>query len=118
MAGPGAAFRRLGALSGAGALGLASYGAHGQGAGDGTGILFDKSNKHHFLHSLALLAVPLSPPSPLTLTKPHPFPLTPSGTTLFCTTFYYQALSGDPSFQNLAPVGGSLLFFGWLALAL
>lgn len=33
MAGPGAAFRRLGALSGAGALGLASYGAHGQGPG-------------------------------------------------------------------------------------
>ncbi|KAF7476123.1 Hypothetical predicted protein [Marmota monax] len=28
MVGLGAAFRRLGALSGAGALGLASYGAH------------------------------------------------------------------------------------------
>ena len=39
-----------------------------------------------------------------------------SGTTLFCTTFYYQALSRDPSFQNLAPVGGSLLLLGWLAL--
>lgn len=34
MVGLGSAFRRLGALSGAGALGLASYGAHGQGAGD------------------------------------------------------------------------------------
>lgn len=39
MAGLGAAFRRLGALSGAGALGLASYGAHGQEAGDGAGIV-------------------------------------------------------------------------------
>ena len=39
MAGLGAAFRRLGALSGAGALGLATYGAHGQGAGDGAGIV-------------------------------------------------------------------------------
>lgn len=29
MAGPGAAFCHLGALSGAGALGLTSYGAHG-----------------------------------------------------------------------------------------
>lgn len=38
MAGPGAAFRRLGALSGAGALGLASYGAHGQRPGDGAGM--------------------------------------------------------------------------------
>lgn len=39
MAGAGAAFRRLGALSGAGALGLASYGAHGQWAGDGAGLV-------------------------------------------------------------------------------
>ncbi|TEA40273.1 hypothetical protein DBR06_SOUSAS8210231 [Sousa chinensis] len=112
MAGLGAAFRRLGALSGAGALGLASYGAHGQEAGDGAGILFDKTNKHHFLHSLALLGVPLCR-KPLWAGL-----LLASGTTLFCTTFYYQALSGDPSVQTLAPVGGSLLLLGWLALAL
>lgn len=38
MAVVGAAFRRLGALSGAGALGLATYGAHGQGSWDATGL--------------------------------------------------------------------------------
>lgn len=38
MAGVGVAFRRLGALSGAGALGLASYGAHGQGTWDTAGL--------------------------------------------------------------------------------
>uniref|UniRef100_A0A2K5L5E2 Transmembrane protein 256 n=4 Tax=Cercopithecidae TaxID=9527 RepID=A0A2K5L5E2_CERAT len=109
MAGPAAAFRRLGALSGAAALGLASYGAHGQGAGD---ELFEKANKHHFLHSLALLGVPHCR-KPLWAGL-----LLASGTTLFCTSFYYQALSGDPSIQTLAPAGGTLLLLGWLALAL
>ncbi|XP_040309305.1 transmembrane protein 256 isoform X1 [Herpailurus yagouaroundi] len=74
--------------------------------------LFDKANKHHFFHSLALLGVPHC-------RKPvWAGLLLASGTTLFCTSFYYQALSGDPSIQTLAPVGGSLLILGWLALAL
>ncbi|XP_032946305.1 transmembrane protein 256 isoform X1 [Rhinolophus ferrumequinum] len=73
--------------------------------------LFDKANKHHFLHSLALLGVPHCR-KPLWAGL-----LLATGTTLFCTSFYYQALSGDPSVQTLAPVGGSLLLLGWLALA-
>ncbi|KAM4842977.1 transmembrane protein 256 isoform 1-T1 [Thomomys bottae] len=74
--------------------------------------LFDKTNKHHFLHSLALLGVPHCR-KPLWAGL-----LLASGTTLFCTSFYYQALSGDTSIQTLGPVGGSLLILGWLALAL
>ncbi|KAF3813503.1 hypothetical protein GH733_018656 [Mirounga leonina] len=74
--------------------------------------LFEKANKHHFIHSLALIGVPHCR-KPLWAGL-----LLASGTTLFCTSFYYQALSGDPSIQTLAPVGGSLLILGWLALAL
>ncbi|XP_027628937.1 transmembrane protein 256 isoform X1 [Tupaia chinensis] len=76
------------------------------------GELFEKANKHHFFHSLALLGVPHCR-KPLWAGL-----LLASGTTLFCTSFYYQALSGDPSIQTLAPAGGSLLLLGWLALAL
>nr|XP_012312816.1 transmembrane protein 256 isoform X1 [Aotus nancymaae] len=76
------------------------------------GQLFDKANKHHFFHSLALLGVPHCR-KPLWAGL-----LLASGTTLFCTSFYYQALSGDPSIQTLAPAGGTLLLLGWLALAL
>ncbi|XP_008854042.1 transmembrane protein 256 isoform X1 [Nannospalax galili] len=112
MAVVGAAFRRLGAFSGAGALGLATYGAHGAQFPNAYGKeLFDKTNKHHFIHSLALLGVPCCR-KPLWAGL-----LLASGTTLFCTSFYYQALSGDPSIQIMGPVGGSLLILGWLALA-
>ncbi|XP_056673605.1 transmembrane protein 256 isoform X1 [Monodelphis domestica] len=148
MAGLGAAFRRLGAVSGASALGLATYGAHGQGAkaglklwvlswrGEGwkqrTGSrelemgtskganiqdpyrkeLFEKTNKHHFIHSLALLCVPLC-------SKPvWAGTLLTSGISLFCGSFYYHALTEDTSAIPVAPVGGSLLILGWLTLAL
>ncbi|XP_007522028.1 transmembrane protein 256 [Erinaceus europaeus] len=113
MARPGSVFRRLGALSGAGALCLASYGAHGAQFPDPYGKeLYFKANQYHFLHSLALLGVPHCR-KPLWAGL-----LLVSGTTLFCTSFYYHGLSGDPSAQPLAPVGGSLLILGWLALAL
>ncbi|XP_049622136.1 transmembrane protein 256 [Suncus etruscus] len=113
MAAPGMGFRRLGALSGAGALGLATYGAHGAQFPDAYGKeLYGKANQYHFLHSLALLGVPACR-KPLWAGL-----LLVSGTTLFCTSFYYQGLTGNSSIQPLAPVGGSLLILGWLAMAL
>ncbi|XP_020822215.1 transmembrane protein 256 isoform X9 [Phascolarctos cinereus] len=113
MAGLGAAFRRLGAVSGASALGLASYGAHGANIQDPyRKELFEKTNKHHFFHSLALLCVPLCSKQIWAGT------LLTSGISFFCGSFYYQALTGDTMAMPIAPVGGSLLILGWLALAL
>ena len=97
---PWAAFHCLGAFSRARALVLAFYGVHSAQFPDASGKeLLDKANKHHFLHSLALLGVPHL--------------LLASRTTLFCTSFYFQALA-----QTLAPVRGSLLILGWLTLVL
>ncbi|XP_068960126.1 transmembrane protein 256 isoform X1 [Petaurus breviceps papuanus] len=74
--------------------------------------LFEKTNKHHFFHSLALLCVPLC-------SKPvWAGTLLTSGISLFCGSFYYQTLTGDTMAMPIAPVGGSLLILGWLALAL
>lgn len=111
-AGLGTAFCCWGALSGAWALGLASFGTqHPIPRCLWEGPLW-QANKHHFAHSLALLRVPHC--QRLLWARL----LLASGTTLVCTSFYYQAPSGDPSAQTLVLMGGSLIFVGWLDLAL
>nr|XP_060635887.1 transmembrane protein 256 [Anolis sagrei ordinatus] len=109
----GVFFRRLGALSGGAAVGAAAYGAHGLRRSDRDDYLkelYETANKYHFLHSLALLAVPhcrypMMAGSILSL-----------GMGMFCGTFYYHALTGDPTFTKAAPYGGGLLILGWLAM--
>ncbi|KYO44789.1 transmembrane protein 256 [Alligator mississippiensis] len=115
MAAAAQLWRRIGALSGAGALGAASYGAHGFRRSEREEYLkelFQTANQHHFLHSLALLAVPRCRYPHLTGS------LLTMGLGLFSGAFYYHAVTGDPRFNRAAPVGGTLLILGWLALAL
>uniref|UniRef100_A0A4W3H543 Uncharacterized protein n=1 Tax=Callorhinchus milii TaxID=7868 RepID=A0A4W3H543_CALMI len=40
-----------------------------------------------------------------------------TGMVMFCGSLYYQALTGDSTFTKAAPYGGSLLIFGWVAMA-
>ncbi|XP_063786178.1 transmembrane protein 256 [Pseudophryne corroboree] len=109
------AWLRVGAVSGALAVTAGAYGAHGN-----RGLphlphlkkLYATGNQYHFLHSLALLAVPHCR-RPLLAGS-----LLTSGMVLFCGTFYYHALSGDPSLTVAAPYGGTLLILGWAAMAL
>uniref|UniRef100_A0A8D2LEC4 Transmembrane protein 256 n=1 Tax=Varanus komodoensis TaxID=61221 RepID=A0A8D2LEC4_VARKO len=103
----GPLFRRLGALSGAAAVGAAAYGAHGKGGAR----LFETANKYHMVHSLALLAVPHCRYPALAGS------ILVAGMTLFSGTFYYHAITGDPVLTKAAPYGGSLLILGWIALA-
>ncbi|XP_061446931.1 transmembrane protein 256 [Rhineura floridana] len=114
VAAAGLVFRRLGALSGAAAVGAAAYGAHGFRRSDRDDYLkelYEIANKYHFLHSLALLAVPhcrypMMAGSILSL-----------GMGMFCGAFYYHAVTGDPVFTRAAPYGGTLLILGWIAMA-
>lgn len=41
-----------------------------------------------------------------------------TGMGCFCGPLYHQALTGDPSFSKLAPIGGVLFIVGWLAMAI
>ncbi|KAM8794240.1 transmembrane protein 256 [Eudromia elegans] len=109
------AWTRVGALSGAAAMAAAAYGAHGFRRSDRDEYqkeLFHVANRFHLVHSLALLALPLCRRPGLA------GPLLCGGLGLFCGPFYYHALSGDPALNRAAPVGGSLLILGWLAMAL
>ncbi|XP_053319164.1 transmembrane protein 256 [Spea bombifrons] len=106
---------RVGAVSGALAVAAGAYGAHGFRHSDRNEYqreLFATSNQYHFLHSLALLAVPHCR-RPLLAGS-----LLTSGMVLFCGTFYYQAMTGDPTLSRAAPYGGTLLILGWAAMAL
>ncbi|POI19179.1 hypothetical protein CIB84_017075 [Bambusicola thoracicus] len=79
---------RVGALSGSVAVAAAAYGAHG----------FRRSDRDDYQKEAGAL---LS-----------------AGMTLFCGPFYYFAVTGDPSLNRAAPVGGTLLILGWAAMAL
>ncbi|KAM4675090.1 transmembrane protein 256 [Discoglossus pictus] len=106
---------RVGAISGALAVTAGAYGAHGLRRSDRDDYLkelYATGNQYHFLHSLALLAVPHCRRPMLAGS------LLTSGMLLFCGTFYYHALTGDPTYTKAAPYGGTLLIIGWVAMAI
>jgi len=111
----GSSFIRLAGVFGASAAVLAAYGAHVIYPKEGKEELkkiYETANRYHFLHSLALLGVPLCR-----------WPKTSGsflvlGMVLFCGTCYYHALTGRSELRWLTPVGGTFLIAGWLAMIL
>merc|ERR1711974_452746 len=72
--------------------------------------VYDTANFHHLVHTLALLAVPLCRRPALTGT------LMIAGTSLFCGTIYYHALTEQKTFRKYTPYGGIILImacFPW-----
>ncbi|VVC88005.1 transmembrane protein 256 homolog [Leptidea sinapis] len=113
QAGP---FVRLAGLSGAAAVVLGAMGAHRKFPETDTKEdlkkIFETANRFHFLHTLALMTVPLC-------RRPYiagAFFITGMG--LFCGTCYYHAFTGERVLRRLTPVGGSCLILGWLAMVL
>ncbi|KAJ9591442.1 hypothetical protein L9F63_002048 [Diploptera punctata] len=111
----GSSFVRLAGLFGASAVALGAYGAHAiypKESREELKKIYETANRYHFLHSLALLSVPLcrwprTSGTFLTL-----------GMVLFCGTCYYHALTGKSELRWLTPVGGTFLIVGWLAMIL
>nr|CAH0105322.1 unnamed protein product [Daphnia galeata] len=107
---------RLAGLSGAAAVILGAYGAHAfvkkEDVSNEFKQVFETANKYHFLHTIALLGVPLCRRPQLTGT------LLILGTLIFSGTCYYYAFTEERWIRKYTPYGGFLLIFGWLSMAL
>ncbi|KAH8369388.1 hypothetical protein KR009_009505 [Drosophila setifemur] len=70
----------------------------------------DVANRIHFLHSFAMIAMPLAHYPVLTGA------LMTTGTILFSGCMYYRALTGEKRLQPYATIGGFCLMAAWLTL--
>ncbi|XP_063612363.1 transmembrane protein 256 homolog isoform X1 [Penaeus indicus] len=108
-------FVRLAGVSGASAVALGAYGAHvfyRREYPEELKQVYETANRYHFLHTLALLGVPLC-------RRPRVAgSLIVAGTAIFCGTCYYYALTGSKNVRQYTPYGGMLLIIGWLAMIL
>ncbi|XP_076762410.1 transmembrane protein 256 homolog [Xylocopa sonorina] len=106
---------RLAALSGATAVILGAYGSH-RSYPEHSKIdqkqVFETASRYHFIHTLALLGLPLCRAPFLAAT----FLL--SGIVLFSGTCYYYAFTGDKQLNRLTPMGGICFIMGWLSMCI
>ncbi|XP_064553075.1 transmembrane protein 256 homolog [Drosophila montana] len=70
----------------------------------------DVANRIHFLHSFALMCMPLAHYPIFTGV------LMTMGTVLFSGCMYYRALTGEKRLQHYATIGGFCLIGAWLSL--
>ncbi|XP_076065930.1 transmembrane protein 256 homolog [Oratosquilla oratoria] len=108
-------FVRIAGISGASAVALGAYGAHvfyRREYPEELKLVYETANRYHFLHTLALLGVPLCKRPKLAGS------LLVAGTAIFCGTCYYYALTGSRNVRQYTPYGGMLLIIGWLSMIL
>ncbi|XP_014470920.1 PREDICTED: transmembrane protein 256 homolog isoform X2 [Dinoponera quadriceps] len=106
----------LTALNGATAVYLGAIGFHrnypkGE-VGQEQRRIFEIANQYHFIHTLALLGLPLCRTPFLAAT----FML--SGILLFCGSGYYIAFTSDRRFRRTTPIGGFCFILGWCSMCL
>ncbi|XP_070156831.1 transmembrane protein 256 homolog [Polyergus mexicanus] len=105
---------KLAAISGAAAVILGAVGSHRYYSKDEIGKeqrrIFETANRYHFIHTLALLGLPLCRFPTVAAT----FFL--SGILLFCGSCYYTAFIGDRRFSTSTPIGGFCFILAWCSM--
>jgi uncharacterized membrane protein YgdD (TMEM256/DUF423 family) len=112
-------FFGLGAFSGALAVALGAFAAHGLRSRISTDALatFETGARYHMYHALALLAVAWAIgrwPGTWATTAGWLFV---AGTVLFPGSLYLLAVTGVRALGAITPFGGLAFILGWLALA-
>lgn len=109
-------------ISGALAVGLGAFGAHGLESlltKNGRLDTFETAVNYHFYHTLALLGIGI-----LALIKPHWKGLETSawlmglGILIFSGSLYLLSLTGITWLGAVTPLGGLAFILGWLSLIL
>jgi len=113
-------FAGLGALNGFLAVALAAFGTHAlaDGATAAQMATFHKATYYQMVHGLALIGagwLSTAKPGKLAQLAGWAFFL---GIVLFCGSVYSIGLTGSRAVAPAAPVGGTLLMIGWLAMAI
>jgi uncharacterized membrane protein YgdD (TMEM256/DUF423 family) len=114
-------FLTLAGLSGALAVGLGAFGAHGLRARLTPDLLvtFETGVRYQMYHALALVAVAWAVTRWPDAAEPRAAGwLFVIGTLLFSGSLYLLALTGARWLGAVAPLGGAALILGWLCLAL
>jgi len=106
----------LAALSGALAVALGAFGAHGLGESIGEGRLnaYDVGARYHLVHAVALavMALSLGALSEAKWAGRAAWVLF-AGTALFSGTLYIHGAFGAPWLMPITPIGGVLMIAGW-----
>ncbi|XP_021766322.1 transmembrane protein 256 homolog [Chenopodium quinoa] len=104
-------WHKVAAISGAVAVGLGAYGAHGfKPKEPAYKQVWQTASLYHLMHTAALLAAPITK-------HPNIFGgLMSAGIVLFSGTCYSVAYLEDRKFNRLAPIGGFAFIAGWASL--
>ena len=98
---------------------LGAAGAHGIEAGGDAEDLFQTATQYHAWHALAIAVIGFGggrAEGAMRKAVHTAGGLFLLGTILFCGTLYIRAFGGLGLFPMAAPIGGTLLILGWVAL--
>lgn len=106
---------RVAAVSGALAVVLGAFGAHGLKeslAQNGTANIWEKAVFYHFIHAVMLFVLAQRPPL-----KAGPWWCFFCGIMIFSGSLYLLAVTNRPWLGAITPLGGLSLIAGWIWLA-